>query len=93
MSHTSVSQPPPLSHVKLFRDLSFELPAGEILGVIGPNGAGKSSLIRLISGEEQPDDGTIRLGDTVSLGHVNQNRSGLDPSNTVYEEVSQVSTL
>mgnify|MGYP000238576940 CR=1 FL=1 len=61
----------------------------EVLGVIVPNGAGKSSLVRMIAGEEAPDAGSIRLGDTVALGHVNQNRSGLEDRNTVFEEISQ----
>ena len=101
----------------LFRDLSFEVPPGGILGVIGPNGVGKSSLVRIIAGEvrsiipsppsviprssfqsrcalrssdqETPDEGTIRVGPTVTLGYVNQNRTGLDPKKTVYDEIAQ----
>ena len=73
----------------LFSDLSFELPAGAVMGIIGPNGVGKTSLLRLITQEEAPDEGTLRLGDTVKVGYVNQSRGGLDPKKTVYEEISQ----
>ena len=72
----------------LFEDLSFSLPPAGIVGVIGPNGAGKTTLFRLITGEEQPDTGSIRLGDTVDLAHVDQSRAGLDPTKTVWAEVS-----
>ncbi len=72
----------------LIRDLSFRLPPGGIVGVIGPNGAGKTTLFRMITGEEQPDSGTLRLGETVQLGYVNQNRDALDDNNTVWEEIS-----
>ncbi len=72
----------------LFEDLSFSLPPAGIVGVIGPNGAGKTTLFRLITGEEQPDTGSIRLGDTVELAHVDQSRAGLDPAKTVWAEVS-----
>ena len=72
----------------LFEDLSFSLPPAGIVGVIGPNGAGKTTLFRLITGEEQPDTGSIRLGDTVDLAHVDQSRAGLDPAKTVWAEVS-----
>src|SRR5438874_8092151 len=64
----------------LFEDLSFSLPPAGIVGVIGPNGAGKTTLFRLITGEEQADSGSIRLGDTVELAHVDQSRAGLDPA-------------
>ncbi len=72
----------------LFEDLSFKLPPGGIVGVIGPNGAGKTTLFRLITGQEQPDRGTLRLGETVKLGYVDQSRDNLDPGKTVWEEIS-----
>jgi energy-dependent translational throttle protein EttA len=72
----------------LFEDLSFSLPPAGIVGVIGPNGAGKTTLFRLIAGEEQPDAGTLRLGDTVQLAYVDQSRAGLAPKNTVWKEIS-----
>jgi sulfate-transporting ATPase len=72
----------------LFEDLTFSLPPAGIVGVIGPNGAGKTTLFRLITGEEQPDAGSIRLGDTVQLASVDQSRAGLDPVKTVWQEVS-----
>jgi ATP-binding cassette ChvD family protein len=72
----------------LFDDLSFKLPRGGIVGVIGPNGAGKTTLFRLITGEEKVDSGTLRVGDTVKLAYVSQTRDTLDPTKTVWEEVS-----
>jgi ATP-binding cassette ChvD family protein len=72
----------------LFEDLSFTLPAGGIVGVIGPNGAGKSTLFKLITGQEQPDSGTIEMGTTVRLGYVDQSRDHLDGSKNVWEEIS-----
>ncbi|HEX9963867.1 MAG TPA: energy-dependent translational throttle protein EttA [Allosphingosinicella sp.] len=72
----------------LFDDLSFSLPPGGIVGVIGPNGAGKTTLFKLIRGEEQPDDGSVRIGETVRLGYVDQSRDALDPAKNVWEEVS-----
>jgi len=72
----------------LIDDLSFALPPGGIVGVIGANGAGKTTLFRLITGEEKPDSGTLRLGDTVQLASVGQDRDGLDPNHNVWEEVS-----
>ena len=72
----------------LIDDLSFQLPPGGIVGVIGPNGAGKTTLFRMITGEEKPDSGTIRLGDTVQLASVDQSRDSLDDSKTVWEEIS-----
>jgi ATP-binding cassette ChvD family protein len=72
----------------LFDDLSFTLPPGGIVGVIGPNGAGKTTLFKLITGAEQPDDGAIRIGDTVHLGYVDQSRDALDPKHNVWEEIS-----
>jgi ATP-binding cassette ChvD family protein len=73
----------------LIDDLSFALPPGGIVGVIGPNGAGKTTLFRMLTGQEQPDAGTLRLGDTVRLSYVDQERSGLDAKRTVYEEISE----
>ncbi len=72
----------------LFENLSFMLPPGGIVGVIGPNGAGKTTLFRMITGQEQPDSGTIRIGETVHLGYVDQSRDALSPEKTVWEEVS-----
>ncbi len=72
----------------LFDDLSFKLPPGGIVGVIGPNGAGKTTLFRLITGQEKPDAGTFRIGETVKLAYVDQSRDALDGTKTVFEEVS-----
>ncbi|MEM7746945.1 MAG: energy-dependent translational throttle protein EttA [Pseudomonadota bacterium] len=72
----------------LIDDLSFKLPPGGIVGVIGPNGAGKSTLFKMITGQEQPDEGSIRVGETVQLGYVDQSRDALDPKKTVWEEIS-----
>ncbi|HEY8628155.1 MAG TPA: energy-dependent translational throttle protein EttA [Gaiellaceae bacterium] len=72
----------------LVEDLSFSLPPNGIVGVIGPNGAGKTTLFRMISGEEAPDAGELRLGDTVQLAYVDQSRGSLDPANTVWKEIS-----
>ncbi|KQU97949.1 ABC transporter ATP-binding protein [Mesorhizobium sp. Root695] len=72
----------------LIDNLSFKLPPGGIVGVIGPNGAGKTTLFRMITGQEKPDAGTVRVGETVKLGYVDQSRDTLDPSKTVWEEIS-----
>jgi sulfate-transporting ATPase len=72
----------------LIDDLSFKLPRGGIVGVIGPNGAGKTTLMRMITGEEQPDQGTLKLGETVKLAYVDQSRDALDPDKNVWEEIS-----
>ncbi len=72
----------------LIDDLSFNLPPAGIVGVIGPNGAGKTTLMRMITGEEKPDSGSLRLGDTVQLAYVDQSRDALDPDKTVWEEIS-----
>ncbi|MFL6006127.1 MAG: energy-dependent translational throttle protein EttA [Gaiellaceae bacterium] len=72
----------------LIEDLSFSLPPAGIVGVIGPNGAGKTTLFRLIAGEEQPDAGDLRVGDTVQLAYVDQSRASLDPKKTVWKEIS-----
>ena len=73
----------------LIENLSFALPPGGIVGVIGPNGAGKSTLFRMLTGQEQPDGGTITLGDTVKLAYVDQSRDALDANKTVWEEISE----
>ena len=72
----------------LIDDLSFRLPPGGIVGVIGANGAGKTTLFRMITGEEQPDQGSVKLGDTVQLGYVDQSRDALDAGKSVFEEIS-----
>ncbi len=72
----------------LIDGLTFDLPRSGIVGVIGPNGAGKTTLFRMITGDEQPDDGTIALGDSVELAYVDQSRDALDPDKTVWEEIS-----
>jgi len=72
----------------LIEELSFKLPRGGIVGVIGPNGAGKTTLMRMITGAEAPDAGTLRIGETVQLAYVDQSREALDPEKTVWEEVS-----
>ncbi|MEA3002127.1 MAG: hypothetical protein QOH81_915 [Sphingomonadales bacterium] len=72
----------------LFDDLTFSLPPGGIVGVIGPNGAGKTTLFKLITGVEQPDSGSIRIGETVKLGYVDQSRDALNPNKNVWEEIS-----
>ena len=72
----------------LIEDLSFALPPGGIVGVIGPNGAGKSTLFRMLTGQEQPDEGSIEFGDTVKLSYVDQSRDALDANRTVWEEIS-----
>jgi ATP-binding cassette ChvD family protein len=72
----------------LFENLEFKLPPGGIVGVIGPNGAGKTTLFRLLTGQEKPDSGTLRIGDTVHMGYVDQSRDTLDPNKTVWQEIS-----
>jgi ATPase subunit of ABC transporter with duplicated ATPase domains len=73
----------------LIDDLSFSLPPGGIVGIIGANGAGKTTLFRMIVGQEQPDAGEIRLGETVKLAYVDQSREALDASKTVWDEISE----
>ncbi len=73
----------------LVEDLNFNLPAGGIVGIIGPNGAGKSTLFKMITGEVIPDAGTIRLGETVKLGYVDQSRDSLNPEQTIWEAISE----
>ncbi|MCT6813339.1 energy-dependent translational throttle protein EttA, partial [Bombella apis] len=73
---------------QLIDNLNFKLPPGGIVGVIGPNGAGKSTLFKMITGQEQPDSGSLKIGDTVKLGYVDQSRNDLDDSKTVWEEIS-----
>jgi len=72
----------------LIDDLNFKLPPGGIVGVIGPNGAGKTTLFRMITGQEVPDAGTLRVGETVKLGYVDQSRDSLNPDKSVWEEIS-----
>jgi sulfate-transporting ATPase len=72
----------------LIDDLSFSLPRGGIVGVIGPNGAGKTTLFRMITGQEEPDSGMLKVGSTVQIAYVDQSRDALDPDKTVYEEIS-----
>ncbi len=72
----------------LFDGLDFKLPPGGIVGIIGPNGAGKTTLFRLITGQDTPDSGTLRVGETVKLGYVDQSRDSLDPNKTVWQEIS-----
>jgi energy-dependent translational throttle protein EttA len=72
----------------LYENLSFSLPKGGIVGIIGPNGAGKTTLFRIINGQEQPDAGTLRIGETVQVACVDQSRDALDDSKTVWEEIS-----
>ena len=74
--------------VLLMDDVNFTLPRGGIVGVIGPNGAGKTTLFRMITGQEQPDAGTLRLGETVQVGYVDQSRDALDPDKSVWQEIS-----
>jgi ATPase subunit of ABC transporter with duplicated ATPase domains len=73
----------------LIEDLSFDLPPAGIVGVIGANGAGKTTLFRMITGQERPDGGTLRVGDTVDLAYVDQSRDALAPDKTVWEEISE----
>lgn len=72
----------------LFDDMNFSLPAGGIVGIIGPNGAGKTTMFRMVTGQETPDDGTFKVGETVKLGYVDQSRDSLDDSKNVWEEIS-----
>ena len=72
----------------LIDDLSFKIPKGAIVGIIGPNGAGKTTLFRMITGQEKPDSGEIRIGETVDLGYVDQSRDELNPDKNVWEEIS-----
>jgi ATP-binding cassette ChvD family protein len=73
----------------LIDDLSFKLPPGGIVGIIGPNGAGKTTLFRMITDQEKPDGGTLRIGPTVTMGYVDQSRDSLAPNKTVWEEISE----
>ena len=72
----------------LIEDLNFSIPPGAIVGIIGPNGAGKTTLFRMITGQEQPDGGTLKVGQTVQLAYVDQSREALNPENTVFQEVT-----
>ena len=73
----------------LIEDLTFNLPRGGIVGVIGANGAGKTTLFRMITGQEKPDGGTLRIGDTVKLAYVDQSRDALDGDKTAFDEIAQ----
>ena len=73
----------------LIEGMNFKLPPGGIVGIIGPNGAGKTTLFRMITGQEQPDSGTLRVGETVKLGYVDQSRDSLNPDRTVWQEISE----
>jgi ATP-binding cassette ChvD family protein len=73
----------------LVEDMTFNLPPGGIVGIIGPNGAGKTTLFRMITGQEEPDNGTIRVGDTVKLAYVDQSRDALDPEKSIWEVISE----
>ena len=73
---------------ELIENLNFKLPPGGIVGVIGPNGAGKTTLFRMIMGQEEPDSGALRIGDTVKMGYVDQSRDSLDPDKNVWQEIS-----
>jgi ATP-binding cassette ChvD family protein len=73
----------------LVDNLSFSLPPGGIVGIIGPNGAGKTTLFRMITGQEQPDSGTVRIGETVKLAYVDQSRDALDPNQTIFQAISE----
>ena len=75
-------------HTELIEKLNFKLPPGGIVGVIGPNGAGKTTLFRMIMGQEEPDSGALRIGDTVKMGYVDQSRDSLDPDKNVWQEIS-----
>ncbi|MXJ79208.1 ATP-binding cassette domain-containing protein, partial [Escherichia coli] len=77
----------------LIDNLSFTIPPGAIVGIIGPNGAGKSTLFRMITGKEQPDSGTIKIGPTVKLAYVDQSRDALSADKTVFEEISNGSDI
>ena len=72
----------------LIDGLDFDLPAGAIVGIVGPNGAGKTTLFRMITGQEQPDSGTVKIGDKVQMGYIDQSRDSLDDNKTVWEEIS-----
>jgi ATP-binding cassette ChvD family protein len=72
----------------VFENVNFRLPPGGIVGIIGPNGAGKTTLLRMLMGQEEPDEGELKIGETVVLGYVDQSRDDLDPDHTVYEEIS-----
>jgi ATPase subunit of ABC transporter with duplicated ATPase domains len=73
----------------LMDKICFSLPPGGIVGIIGPNGAGKTTLFRMITGQEQPDSGTIRIGETVKLAYVDQSRDSLDPKQTIFQVISE----
>jgi len=73
----------------LYENLSFTMPKGAIVGIVGPNGAGKTTLFRMITGQEKPDHGSFKVGETVKLAYVDQSRQGIDPNKSVWEEISK----
>ncbi len=75
-------------HKVLLDNVDFTIPRGAIVGVIGPNGVGKSTLFRMITGKEQPDSGSFKVGETVKISYVDQTRETLDPNKTIFEELS-----
>src|ERR1700688_2290234 len=80
-------------HRMLFEKLSFSLPRNGIVGVIGPNGVGKTTLFKMIVGEEPPDSGTIKIGETVKISYSDQNRDRIDPDKNVWEAISDGETF
>lgn len=78
----------PLVHNLLYENLSFDVPAGAVVGTIGPNGAGKTTLFRMIVGQDKPDTGTVTVGKTVQLAYVDQSREALDSNKSVWEEIT-----
>ena len=70
-------------------DVNFRLPPGGIVGIIGPNGAGKTTLFRMITGQQEPDSGSLKIGSTVELGYVDQSRDSLRDDHSVYQEISE----
>lgn len=75
--------------IRAVEGVSFDVQKGEVFSIIGPNGAGKTTLFRMLVGAEQPDTGTVKVGATVDIGYVDQNRDALDPNKTVFEEISE----
>jgi len=81
-------KPTVYEQLSVFENLEFKLPPGGIVGVIGPNGAGKTTLFRMLTGQDKPDSGELRIGDTVHMGYVDQSRDDLEPNKTVWQEIS-----
>src|SRR5690606_10306463 len=78
--------------IPLIEDLTFSVPKGALVGIIGPNGTGKTTLFRMITGSDKPDSGSIDVGPTVQMAHVDQHRDSLDPDKTVFDEISEGKT-